>query len=104
MNPNEIIRDLNALDDKMGALISELGDLDDCFQELKKIVRQVIVDDRFVKLDKAGILLDGSSDCLSKTIDSLAHVLGNDYIESAQKTYLYMCGLMCALTEYKKYK
>ena len=103
MNPDAIVRNLDELEGKMGALISQLGDLDDCFQELKKIVKQVIVDDRFVKLDKAGILLDGSSDCLSKTVDNLAQVLVNDYIKLVQKTYVYMCGLNCALTEYKKY-
>lgn len=90
MNTKKIIKTLDGLEDKMEALISQLGELDDCFQEIKGVVRQVIVDEQFVKLDKAGILLDGSADTLSKTINSLAQVLGNEYIESVQK-HIYSC-------------
>lgn len=102
MNTDAIIHKLDSLEDKMSGLIGNLGELEDCFQELKTIVKKVIVDNRFVKLDKAGMLLEETPDCLTKTIDDVASVLASDYVHYVQRAYFYMCGLNIALTEYKK--
>lgn len=109
MDIDVLINRLEEIGTAMEPVVDHLGQLDNTYRELRKVIKILAADDDFVKLDKLGVLSDDDDPQVdggkpfAAMLQSLSKEKEMNPINMISELYSRVYGVILALDEYKKY-